>query len=544
MLSRNPRYGISAALALAICLGAAASALAAPRIANVSLRGLQAGGLTTLVIDGSELLPDPKLWFSAPVAKQTIKEGATAQRLEVELALDGQTPSGIYLLRVASASGISQPVALAVDNLPQMPFAPQLAALNVAMTGALEGSAVLTSSFVGKQGQQVVVEVEARRLGSNLNPVVHLYDARRVQLAWSQALPALAGDARFIATLPADGRYTIELHDSLYRGGSPGFFRLKVGQLQLRRPGLSVGRRTRQRRVVRVCRHEFARSARASAAWPIADGRSQIIQPAPWPADGGLLSGSRPVVRVSNHAEIVEPAAGDNPADKLPEISAAPVAINGRIDKPGQHDRFRLAVTPGQKLRFDVLARRAGSALDGVLSIQNEQGAELAANDDRPDTTDPGLDFTVPEAVNAVVVSLRDLEGRGGADFVYRIAVTPIGQPDFSLSLADDRLLVPNDGAALARVRIDAGGLQRTDQAELFESADERRRSRATRFPPAQARRWLRSLRPGVESRAIAGHGAGPQHRREHCNHARRAAAARHCRPSINPGWAMTWPWP
>ena len=99
-----------------------------------------------------------------------------------------------------------------------------------------------------------------------------------------------------------------------------------------------------------------------------------------------LLSGSRPPVIVTDRAEVVE----GTPGDKLQEIAAAPVAINGRIAAKGEQDRYRLAVTPGQTLRFDVLARRIGSALDGVLSIQNEQGAELVGNDDRPGTSDHG----------------------------------------------------------------------------------------------------------------------------------------------------------
>ncbi len=93
-----------------------------------------------------------------------------------------------------------------------------------------------------------------------------------------------------------------------------------------------------------------------------------------------------------------------------------------------------------------------------MLSIQNEQGAELAANDDRPNTSDPGLDFKVPEGTNAVVLDIRDLQGRGGGDFVYRISVAPIGQPDFSLSLSASRYQVPKDGAALARVRVERAG--------------------------------------------------------------------------------------
>ncbi len=167
-----------------------------------------------------------------------------------------------------------------------------------------------------------------------------------------------------------------------------------------------------------------------------------------------LLSGSRPVVIVSDHAEIVESA----PGEKLQELPAAPVAVSGRLSEPGQQDRYRLAVTPGEQLRFDVLARRAGSLLDGVLSIQNEQGAELTADDDRPATSDPGLDFKVPDGVNAVVVALRDLRGQGGSDFIYRISVAPMGRPDFTLSIPADRVQVPKDGAALVRVDVQRAG--------------------------------------------------------------------------------------
>ncbi len=87
------RWGYWAAI---VCLTLAQHAAAAPRISNVSLRGLQAGGITTVVIEGSELLPDPRIFFSAPVARQTIKEGAKRERLEVEFVLDAATPSGIY----------------------------------------------------------------------------------------------------------------------------------------------------------------------------------------------------------------------------------------------------------------------------------------------------------------------------------------------------------------------------------------------------------------------------------------------------------------
>lgn len=450
-------------LAAAIWLAAAGAAFAAPRITNLSLRGLQAGGVTTLVIEGSELAPEPRIYFSAPVARQTIKEGATPQRLEVEFLLDGQTPAGIYLLRVASATGISDAVALGVDNLPQIAFAPQVPPATVAMSGALAGSTVLSTTLAGKKDQRLTIEVESRRLGANLNPVIHVYDARGAQVAWSQALPAIAGDVRTVVALPADGEYRIELHDALYRGAEPGFFRLKIGAFHFADLVYPLAVQRGANATFEFAATDLPADARATAAWSSIDGLPRRVLPAPWPAAVPLISGSRPRVLVTDHAEIVEAPATDKPQ----EIPAAPVAINGRIAKPGERDRYRLTVTPGTTLRFDVLARRAGAALDGVLSIQNEQGAELAANDDRPDTSDPGLDFKVPDGVTAILVAVSDLQSRGGADFVYRVSVAPVGQPDFSLSLSAPLYQVPKDGAALARVRVERAGYNGPIQLEF-----------------------------------------------------------------------------
>ncbi len=452
LFRRLRKWNVALALVVAAC--AARSAVAAPRIGGLSLRGLQAGGVTKLVIDGAELGPETKILCTAPLARTTIQPGATLTRLEVELAVDAQVPAGIYLLRVASDAGISDAVPIGVDNLPQIALVPKLSTLDVAMTGALNGSTVLSTSFTGKKGQVVLAEVESRRLGAMLNPVLQVYDARRVQLGYSRPEQQLDGDARVSATLPADGDYTIELHDSLFRGADPGFFRLKVGQFHYADLVFPLGVQQGTAGTFEFASTNLPTDARGSATWTSALGLPLEYQPAPWPAGVPLVSGSRPRVIASNHAEIVEAP----PADKPQEIPAAPVAINGRLDGAGQQDRYRLAVTPGSTLKFDVLARRVGSPLDAVLSIQNEQGAELAANDDRPETNDPGLDFKVPDGTSAVIVAVRDLAGRGGAEFVYRIAVEPAGQPDFSLSLTDERYLVPRDGAALLRVRAQRAG--------------------------------------------------------------------------------------
>src|SRR5688500_5255330 len=103
-MTRRTTLGWLSAAVLA-CFASAASA--APTINSVSLRGLTIGQSTTIVIDGSDLLPDPRLVLPVKIAAQTVKPNATANRVEIDVTIDGSVTPGIYSLRVASGKGIS-----------------------------------------------------------------------------------------------------------------------------------------------------------------------------------------------------------------------------------------------------------------------------------------------------------------------------------------------------------------------------------------------------------------------------------------------------
>jgi hypothetical protein len=443
---------------LALCVFLACGALpapafaAAPQITNLPVRGFQTGVSTTFTIEGADLLPNPRILLPVPVASQVLKDKATANRVQIEVALPANVPPGMHLLRVANAKGVSNAVLVGIDDLPQVPFAAQIAQLPAALHGTLPGSATLQASFPGKKGQRMVVDLEARRLGSAIDPVVELYDSRRVQLAWSQGHAALAGDARLEVVLPADGLYTVEMHDILYRAGNPNHFRLKMGELRYADLVYPLGGQRGTEASFDLIGAPLTAQPSGLAARLKVDLRPAYGDvPAPLPRG---FTGPAPRIIVSDLPEIVET---DSPRGKLQEVTV-PAGINGRIGKPNEEDRYRLFVKPGMKLRFDVLANRAGSPLDGVLTLFNEAGAQVAQNDDRPDTVDPGFDYTVPSGVTALVVALKDLQGRGGPNYVYRIAVAPADQPDFSLAVLEDRYLVPQGGTATMRVRAARAG--------------------------------------------------------------------------------------
>src|SRR5205823_715362 len=87
--------------------------------------------------------------------------------------------------------------------------------------------------------------------------------------------------------------------------------------------------------------------------------------------------------------------------------------------------------------------------------IRDLEGKQLASGDDRPGSSDPLVDnFTVPAKTDRVVMAIKDLLGRGGADYVYRIVVREITRPDFTLSLATDRINVPAGGTQVIPVQV------------------------------------------------------------------------------------------
>ena len=337
MIRRNGsgirRQLTSAAL---IVLWAVTTSFGAPTIKQLSTRGLQTGATTTLVVEGTDLGDDTEIVLMGPIAKQKLQQPATADRVEIAVTLDADFVPGIYSLRVANRRGISAAVLVGIDQLAERPFAADAGTLPVALGGALTGGTILRTSFDGKAGQQIVVDVESHRLGSKLNPVLHLFDAHGEQLAWSQMIAAIADDARIVARLPADGRYTVELHDELYRGADPGAFRLKIGEIHFADLVFPLGAQRGSKVSFTPIASNLAPEQTIEANLAGAVGSVA----APWPTDQ-LLTGSRPQIRVSDLSEVLEQTDGAKP-----QPVAVPAAIDGRLLAQHEEDRYLLTVAP------------------------------------------------------------------------------------------------------------------------------------------------------------------------------------------------------
>lgn len=418
-----------------------------PGLRDINLRGLEVGGTTTLVVDGDDLGMTPKLLLPFP-AKQELKPGGTDKRVTFDVALAADVTPGFYQLRVLTEGGVSLPVVICVDRLPQRLLAKEIEQLPVALSGVVGGSTVVETAFAGKAGQKVSIEIEAQRLGSKLRPIIHLYNAKRRQLAWTWGIAFLSGDARLEATLPEDGAYTIAIHDAEYAVPGPGYFRLQVGQWshvdQVFPPVINPA----QPQALELL--GMPNPMRVDLPAVAAAG----VVPLAWPGEG-LWSGPRPFVTVSTHPEVIE-----QPAAAMPqELPAGKVGVSGRLLAPYEEDRYRIPVTPGSKLKLEVFAERYGSPIDVALVIRNEAGAALNRVEDSLGTIDPALEYAVPDKITAVIVGVVDALGRGGPRGVYRLAVDPqlpeAAKPDFRLSTSVARIHLPVAGKCVVPMWIE-----------------------------------------------------------------------------------------
>jgi len=468
VLSTLPACGPAWVIAclLASCIGSGVlvreGRAAPPELREVTPRGLRAGATTRVVVQGENLNERTRLLLSTTPHLETRVASATANQLELDVTVPADFAADLYPLRLANDDGVSTALLLSIDDLPQAAFGAETVELPVALHGSLGGDQVLRTRFAGRQGQSLVVDVEGKRVGSALRPVLQLFGPDDRMVASARPQVQLQGDARLAVTLPADGTYRLEMHDVVYQGPGPGHFRLKIGDL---RYADRVFPATTRRAPLTSLEYLGGNIDQTTLPAPFDDAARHRMQPVPWPAlPGAHFTGPRPRVTVS---ELGDAEWTEDAARKSTESLAAPLAISGRIattDAQGssERDTFTIAVQPESRLRIDLQATRLGSPLDAVLEAfagpaeGNGQptGASLGRADDQPGSADPLLDLQVPADVRQLTLRVSSLTREGGPAHDYRLVVQSMDSLPPLLTTDAPRVLVPAGGHFVLPVRI------------------------------------------------------------------------------------------
>lgn len=428
-----------------------------PEITTVSQFGLQLGQTTMLVITGANLAPDSQLLLPPGIEKQVVRPTSNANRLEVDVTLAANLPTGCYPLRVRTLQGVSNAVAMGVDALPQIAAGASTPdkpiTLPAAISGTLSGQQQSRTWFMGQAGQRFVAELECKRLGAAMSPVLELKNARGAPLNIQWGRPAFDGDPRIETTLPVDGLYSIELHDLSYAAQGRNDYRLLIGDLKIADVAFPPAVVAGTERPVQL----FGPGADEPLATLPADVKSASpgLPRSVAPPSALGLSGPAPRVLATEAVEISEESQANGQFQSIDaqfaERPHVPVGVNGRIAKPDEVDTYVLQVKPGVALNIS-----ATSALRSTLSPQisvtsHPEGAVLAASEDKP-----VLDVTPPAAAVRVVV--KDVNGHGGPRSVYRLRIAPANQPEYSLNVSASGAVLARDGTAALRVDVTRAG--------------------------------------------------------------------------------------
>lgn len=468
--------------ALAFSISLAASA-AAPELTELEPRGAQRGKSFTLTIVGKDLPEGAKVLSNLPATFTPLtpseEKMAAGHKLPFLVELKADAPIGPYPIRIQTPDGISNILLFTVGAFPEIiedeskPESREHSNDSIETAQHIEAPVTVNGTLNGpdrdyyrihaRQGERLVFEVEARRIGSAIDPVLSIVDASGKQVARSDDAPALGMDSRLNVTLPREGDYYAIVHDARFSRQAQNFYRLKVGNFPYAEGIFPLGWKRGEKIDVEFFGGSLPAPVKMAADLSGINPKLEFTR-LNVPGEAGSLPF---LFVVGDLPEKLEPAHG---ADEPVALEPATV-MNGRISKPGEVDRYKLAVSPADHWVLELRARGLGySRLDGVVSIFDTKGKKLASAGDKPPkedvfsllsagrtSSDPWLDFTASKDTREVIVTVEDLLQRGGPAFAYRL-VARQQPPDFTLTVLDPYVNVPAQGTGSVNVSVNRHG--------------------------------------------------------------------------------------
>lgn len=436
------RLSLLAVVLLALAPVPAAQAVS-PDVGVISPSGFQIGADVEATLSGARLADAQELLFYSPGIEVTELKAEGDNAVKAKLKLSPDCRLGIHAVRLRSASGISNLRTFTVGPLPEVPeqepnsdfAAPQTVPLGCTVSGVVQNEDVDHYLVEAKQGERITAELEGIRLGYTFfDPYLAILNSERFELARSDDAALLRQDCLCAVLAPADGKYIVQVRESAYGGNGSCLYRLHIGKFPRPTAVVPAGGRPSETLTVR---------------WlgdPAGEWTEQVTLPSLEDPAYGLfakdavgVSPSPNLVRVVDlpNALEVEP----NDATAQASTGAAPGALNGVIDKPGDVDFFKFSAKQGQQYEIRVLARvPLRSPLDPVLVVHRADGAGLASNDDSGGP-DAYLRFNAP-ADEDYFVQVYDHLRAGGPAFAYRVEIAPV-KPSLTMSLPEVQQYVP-----------------------------------------------------------------------------------------------------
>jgi hypothetical protein len=438
----------------------AAAQTSYPMITHTTPVAVQRGQTTEVTVEGQmNFFGTYKALFqgtgiSAEVAGEPPAKTAPAQRPQVKsvklkLTVSPDAALGVREFRLASVLGVSSIGQLVVVEDPVVQENGDNNVLSKANAVPVPGVAsgrieaaedVDYFKFHAETSTTFTFEVLCARLQDKIHdlqkhadPILTLFDAEGRELAANDDF--YFADPLLTYTFTKAGDYFIQVRDSKYDGDPRWAYALFVTD----RPRVShvFPMAGNPGQMIEVEPVGSARTVkpRVSLQLPSEPGVQEVA------LDLGGIKTNPATVIISSLPQVVEQEPNDTP-EQATRVTI-PCGINGRIGAKRDLDHFVFQATKGKAIRFEVKARRFGTALnsslDSLLEVMTPKGMVLASNDDLFGK-DAGLAFT-PPADGDYVLCLRDLNSKGGDTAVYYLEAD-WARPDFTLRCDPDKAMI------------------------------------------------------------------------------------------------------
>lgn len=388
----------------------------------------------------------------------------------IRVTIDKDAPPGPREIRLQTAKGLSNPLPFHIGQLPEVSRTPmstskvqtlgkeqlalrtrpddeieQLIRLPCTLNGQIASGEINQYRFAAKAGQKLVISTLARQLVPYIadavpgwfQPVLTLQNAGGKEVAYNDDY-FFKPDPVILYKVEADGEYILTIHDSIYRGREDFVYRITIGETPFITSIFPLGGRAGQPASIKI------------DGWNLLD--TTLESPSNLDGEGirfiaanrkDILSNRVPFA-LDTLPECFENDANDN-IQSAQQVTL-PIIINGRSDRPGDVDVFKVSGNKGDTLVAEVYARRLDSPLDSILKLTDESGNILAVNDDHADPgdglnthhADSYLMATLP-ATGTYFIHLSDTARKGGSSYAYRLRLSE-PRPDFELRTVPSRI--------------------------------------------------------------------------------------------------------
>lgn len=352
---------------------------------------------------------------------------AIGERVTVRIAIATNAAPGNREVRLATATGLTNPLLFQVGQLPECrepdpgrdddwmriqksindpdsrvksgrnAAPPMAVTLPATINGQILPGEADRFRFEARRGQRLVIAVSGRELlpyladtvPGWLQATIALFDPKGEEMTAADDVQ-IRPDPVLRYEVPEDGQYVMEIRDNLYRGREDFVYRVRVGELP--------------------------ETAGSLAPRGLAEAHAGAGKPLP---------------------ESVEKEPNNTPESAQPVT--LPIVLKGRIDEPGDTDAFRFDGRAGDHVVAEVHGRRLNAPLDSVLFITDAGGNRIGFNDDHEDKgsglnthhADSYVAVTLP-ATGGYFVQIGDTQQKGGEAYGYRLRIGA-PQPDFAL---------------------------------------------------------------------------------------------------------------